>query len=688
MMSNKNHREPNALIHEVSPYLLQHAYNPVQWFGWNEQTFQRAEIEQKPIFLSIGYSTCHWCHVMEHESFEDSDVAELLNKNFISIKLDREERPDIDAVYMEVCQALTGHGGWPLTIVMTPQKKPFFAGTYFPKESRHNRIGLIQLLTNIVQLWQTKRNDITDSAENIFQSLLRYHENRYETFTLDNSIFSSVIEVITENYDEQFGGMKRTPKFPTPHVYLLLLRLWKKTKNEKCLQIVEHTLKAMYAGGIYDRIGHGFHRYSTDKEWLLPHFEKMLYDQAMLLRLYAEAFHATRNELYKNIALNIIEYVKECLYSEHGCLYSAEDADSEGEEGKFYVWTVEEIRSILHESDAEYFISICNLKDNGNFFDEATHQKNGANIPHFSLDSVDTIDFSRFESIRKTLKEYRSKRQRPFLDDKVLTDWNALFVSSLAYAARIFNNADLKKFSVDLFDSLEQKVIRNGQVYHRFRDDKLDIPAFLDDIACLAFATWEMYQLTLKSEYLTKTIKYADILTEEYYDEENGGFFTETLLSVQTPFGRQKNEYDSALPSGTSIACYVLSRLALLLQNTHYNQCVHKTLMLYSQGMATNPSSYAFMLISLDYIYSYKREIVIANTEQNEEFFQKTFSMINKIYEPNTIILSNGNNNLPAHYTEYSRDSKPSVYVCENYSCYKPMFSINEIESFFAKDNS
>jgi len=683
MIINTDHREPNSLIHEVSPYLLQHAYNPVQWFGWNEQTFLKAQNEQKPIFLSIGYSTCHWCHVMEHESFEDADVAELLNNNFVSIKLDREERPDIDAVYMEVCQALTGHGGWPLTIVMTPQKKPFFAGTYFPKESRHNRIGLIQLLTNIIQLWQTKRNDINDSADNIFQSLSRYHETKYSTTTLDNSMFSSVIEVITENYDEQYGGMNRAPKFPTPHVYLLLLRLWKKTKNEKCLQIVEHTLKAMYAGGIFDRIGHGFHRYSTDKEWLLPHFEKMLYDQAMLLRLYTEAFHATRNELYKKTALSIIEYVKECLYSDDGCLCSAEDADSEGEEGKFYVWTIDEIRAVLNQSDAEYFIQICNINDKGNFFDEATGEKSGGNIPHFSLNDMDNIDFSRFESIREILKEYRSKRVRPFLDDKVLTDWNALFISSLGYAARVFDNKDLMIFSIKLLDSLETQVIKNGKVYHRSRMNNVDIPAFLDDIACLAFASWEMYQLTLRSKYLNKAIEYANILTSQFYDDDNGGFFTETIHSVQTPFGRQKNEYDSAMPSGNSIACYVLSRLGALLQNNDYNQCVHKTLLLYSHGLTSNPTSYAFLIMTLEYIYSERREIVIANADENSEFFKRVFTSVNRVYDPNTILLSNIGNNLPEHLTLKSGDNAPSVFICENYTCHKPMNSIVEIEEFF-----
>lgn len=684
MSENSVHREPNSLIHEVSPYLLQHAYNPVQWLPWNTETFSYATESQKPVFLSIGYSTCHWCHVMERESFEDEEVAEILNQHFIPIKVDREERPDIDAVYMEVCQALTGHGGWPLTIVMTPDKKPFFAGTYFPKNTYGNRIGLIQLLENIVQIWNTRRGELVDSAESIFSTLIEYQQKKSPITSLDNSVFDKTIETIINNYDEQYGGMRRVPKFPTAHLYILLLRLWHKTKNDKCLEIVENTLTKMYLGGIWDQVGYGFHRYSTDREWLLPHFEKMLYDQAMMLRLSAEVYHCTKKELYKTICYNIIEYVKENLLSPEGYLYSAEDADSEGVEGKFYLWSTDEVHRLLEPDDAEFFISAFNLKDEGNFYDEATHEKNGTNIPHCIHEFDNNEDRDRFNKVRLNLNRERKKRIKPLLDDKVLTDWNALFVSSVAYAGRVFNDENLTDLAINILNAVHLNLTSEGMVFHRFRNSKRDIPAFLDDYACLAFASWELYQTTQKSEYLDKANSFVLNIIENFYDEENGGFFTESKGHVETPFGRQKNEYDGAIPSGISISCYVIARLGVILQEKRYMEAVIKTLSLYSEGVLRNPESYAFLLISLDYVLSSRKEVVITVPKNDYSTYEAMLTVIKAQYQPNAILLSNYYSDLPEHYNMKSESNESTVFVCENYTCNKPLTTMVEIEEYFS----
>ena len=374
-------RSPNRLIHEKSPYLLQHAYNPVDWYPWGDEAFEKARQEDKSIFLSIGYSTCHWCHVMEHESFEDPEVARLMNATFISIKVDREERPDLDHVYMTVAQMLTGKGGWPLTIIMTPDKKPFYAATYLPKESRWGHTGMMELIPQIKSAWQTRRQEILSSSEKIINALQRMG-NENPGANLDPSIFDKAYQDLAQRFDMTYGGFSDAPKFPTPHNLLFLMRYWKRSGDGKSLEMVNQTLREMRLGGIYDQIGFGFHRYSTDKEWLVPHFEKMLYDQALLAIAYLEAYQATGEETYAATAREIFTYVIRDMTAPEGGFYSAEDADSEGVEGKFYVWTEKEIREILKKDEADLFIRVFNIQPKGNFKEEATGQPAGTNILH------------------------------------------------------------------------------------------------------------------------------------------------------------------------------------------------------------------------------------------------------------------------------------------------------------------
>ncbi|MFQ5584696.1 MAG: thioredoxin domain-containing protein, partial [Calditrichia bacterium] len=371
----------NHLKNEKSPYLLQHAGNPVDWYPWGEEAFEKARKEDKPIFLSIGYATCHWCHVMEHESFEDEDVARLLNETFVCIKVDREERPDVDDVYMTVCQMMTGSGGWPLTIMMTPDKKPFFAGTYIPKESRYGRMGLVQLIPRVQELWETQRQELLNSAEKV-SSALSQHSQPAPGSKLSEKFLKEAYQQFNSSYDEKYGGFGSAPKFPTAHNLMFLLRYWKRSANEKALNMVENTLRKIRLGGVYDHIGFGFHRYSTDREWLLPHFEKMLYDQAILSMAYSETYQATGNKFYRRVAEEIFTYVLRDMTDPKGGFYSAEDADSEGEEGKFYVWSEEEIKQILNEDEADLIINVFNVKKEGNFQEQTTREKTGTNILH------------------------------------------------------------------------------------------------------------------------------------------------------------------------------------------------------------------------------------------------------------------------------------------------------------------
>lgn len=432
----------NKLINENSPYLLQHAHNPVNWYPWCEEAFEKATKEDKPIFLSIGYSCCHWCHVMEKESFEDEEVAEILNKHYISIKVDREERPDIDSVYMKFCQAYSGSGGWPLSILMTPDKKPFFAATYIPKHSKYGLAGFVELLNSIKETWEFKREEVLNAGNRAQEALIRSEELDIKSINEDKFI-DSVMRNLHNVADFTYGGFGDKPKFPSPHNLLFLLRYWKKDENEHLLKIIEKTLDSMYKGGIFDHLGFGFSRYSVDEKWLVPHFEKMLYDNALLSYTYCEAYEATKNPLYKRIVENIFTYILRDMTSHDGGFYSAEDADSEGVEGKFYVFSPDEVKSVLGEEDGERYCKLFDITEKGNF-----EGKNIPNLINTSLSEIDTPKIQKeINNLREKLYRFREKRVHPFKDDKILTSWNGLMIASLSYAGRVFDNKNYIKES-------------------------------------------------------------------------------------------------------------------------------------------------------------------------------------------------------------------------------------------------
>jgi uncharacterized protein YyaL (SSP411 family) len=674
-------RKPNRLINEKSPYLLQHAYNPVDWYPWCDEAFERAKIEDKPIFLSIGYSTCHWCHVMEKESFEDEEVAKILNENFIPIKVDREERPDIDTVYMTICQAMTGHGGWPLTIIMTPDKKPFFAGTYIPKHSRYGRIGLIELLQKVVEIWKENKDKVISLAEQITSEIKEAIEKVEKGNIIDETIFTLAYKELEENFDPEYGGFGEAPKFPTPHNLMFLLRYWKRTGNAKAIDMVEQTLKGMWLGGIYDQIGFGFHRYSTDRKWLVPHFEKMLYDQALISLACIETYQATGKEKYAVLCSEVFSYVIDNLTNTDGGFFSAEDADSEGEEGKFYLWEYSELEKILNQSELNFVIENFNIRKDGNYIDELKRSRTGKNIFHLSSE-LEGEKRKIWESIRLKLLKHRNNRIRPLKDDKILTDWNGLTISSLAKGYLTFGVEDYIKIAEKSANFILKNMLTNdGKLLHRFRDGEAKINGHLDDYAFLAWGLIELYEATFKTKYLKKAIELTNKMIELFWDENNGGFF---LSENEDVLFKQKEIYDGAIPSGNSVALLVLIKLSKITGRSDLNELTFKLVETFSGTVSKHPSAYTFFLSAFDFLIGPSFEIIIVGKSSDD--ISKIQKLLNSKFIPNKILLYKPTDredeiNLIApfltHYKEI--DGKTTIYICTNYECKQPVTSVEEM---------
>ncbi len=673
----------NKLITEKSPYLLQHAKNPVNWYPWGDEAFVKAKSEDKPIFLSIGYSTCHWCHVMAHESFEDPYVAKMLNETFISIKVDREERPDIDKIYMTVCQLMTGSGGWPLTIVMTPDKKPFFAGTYFPKESRFGRIGVIDLIKRIDRLWKNERKQLLDSSEKIIFALQDVNSESPGN-SLTKRVLNSTYSQFSARFDKKNGGFGTAPKFPTPHNLLFILRYWKRTGDGNALTMVEKTLKQMRMGGIYDHIGFGFHRYSTDSDWLVPHFEKMLYDQALLTLAYLETYQATSKKEYANTAEEIMMYVLRDMTSPEGAFYSAEDADSEGEEGKFYVWSKKEIEEILGADKAESFSKLYNVHVDGNFLDEATKIKTGKNILHLQFGWTNTSNFD-LESTRKQIFEVREKRIRPHKDDKVLTDWNGLMIAAFANAGYILNEPKYIQVAEKAVNFiLNQMKNSDGRLLHRYREGGADILAFLDDYAFLIWGLINLYEATFDILYLKKAVELTEEQLELFWDNLIGAFFF-TAEDAESLLTRQKETYDGAIPSGNSVAMLNLLRLAQLTGNDNYEKKADHLGRVFAESVRANPVAHSLMMVAVDYAVGPTYSLVIAGDEGKDD----TNSMLNEVrkqFLPNKSLIFRPTEKLNPEIDNLSNyiqffdkyEGKATAYVCINKTCKAPTNDINK----------
>ncbi|MBT3251380.1 MAG: thioredoxin domain-containing protein [Candidatus Marinimicrobia bacterium] len=684
----------NRLVFEQSPYLLQHAANPVDWYPWGPEAFAEAKRQDKPIFLSIGYTTCHWCHVMEHESFEDEEVAALMNDTFICIKVDREERPDVDNVYMDVTTMLNGRGGWPMTVVLTPDKEPFFAGTYFPKNSRGNRIGMMELIPNIKRGWDENRSQLVFEADSLTTRL----RNSNSKFSMTNSeivkddILNIAFNQFRRRYDEEFGGFGESPKFPKAHDYSFLSRYWKRTQSNIAMEMVKKSLLKMRSGGMYDQIGFGFHRYSTDKEWLVPHFEKMLYDQAMLVHAYLDAYLMTNDETYANTAKEIIEYVQRDMTHPQGGFYSAEDADSEGVEAKFYVWNTDELKSILSQDDYDLIYKIFELKDSGNYREGYRHKNNilhmDKSIKSFALElGEDPVEVSeKINSIRGNLFEYRENRVHPQKDDKILTDWNGLMISAIARAARIFPNTNYDKTAISAMDFLLTTLMdKNGVLMKRYRNGSAGLPAFLEDYAYTIWALIEMYQLTFDISYVKTAQKLSDYQYLHFWDEKNGGFFV-TPDNGENLLIRSKDVYDGAIPSGNSVSAYNFIRLSRILSKPQYEDIAFDIFSTFSQQINRGSSGQSMMLQAIDFANGPSYEILISGNKKSKGMIDLV-NNIHQLFEPNSIIMIMDPEDeelfeyLP-HLKNYpaNNDQDPLVYVCENYACKLPTSDINVVK--------
>ena len=684
----------NKLVYEKSPYLLQHAENPVNWYPWGDEAFKKAQEENKPIFLSIGYSTCHWCHVMAHESFEDHEVARLMNKVFISIKVDKEERPDIDKIYMTVCQLMTNSGGWPLTIIMTPDKKPFFAGTYFPKESRFGRIGLVDLIKRVEDLWKDKKDEIYKTSDQITNALLDITVEN-PGLKLNEKTLLKAFNILRSRFDEKKGGFGSAPKFPTPHNLLFLLRYWKRTGNGDALRMVEKTLQAMRNGGIYDHIGFGFHRYSTDAEWFVPHFEKMLYDNALLALAYLEVYQATKNPDYSQTANEIFTYILRDMTSPEGGFYSAEDADSEGEEGKFYIWTMREIEEYLDKGEAELIKKVFNIEEAGNYLEEATKKKTGSNILHLkeSLSNLAReLNFEeqdlrvKLEVIREKLFNVRVKRIHPHKDDKILTDWNGLMIAALARGAQILSEPLYLKVAEKAAKFILNDLRKpNGRFFHRYRDGSREIDAYLDDYAFFVWGLLELYETTFDNFYLKTAIELNKAQIEHFWDESIGGFFF-TADDGEKLLIRQKEIYDGAIPSGNSVSMLNLLKLAQLTWDHDLEQKADYLNRVFAESVKNNTAAYSNLMVAIDFALGPTYTLVIAGDTNSQD----TKEMLNAIREnfiPNkSIIFLPTEQSSPeildiAEFAKYYEqvDGKAAAYICINQTCKPATNQINKM---------
>ena len=681
-------KKANKLINEKSPYLLQHAYNPVDWFPWGEEAFQKALKEDKPVFLSIGYSTCHWCHVMEKESFENEEVASLMNDNFVSIKVDREERPDIDGIYMSVCQMLTGFGGWPLTIIMTPDKKPFFAGTYFPRQSRYGRNGMMELLPQLKNIWDNRRDEVLKSTDTILKSLQNIPGDLGNQ-KLDNDVLTRAYKEFSNRFDEQYGGFGSAPKFPSPHNLSFLLNYFKISNEPGALKMLEKTLMQMRMGGIFDHIGFGFSRYSTDREWLVPHFEKMLYDQALLSLIYTQTYLATNNLIYKKTAEEILTYVSGELTSPEGGFYSAEDADSESEEGKFYLWTEDELKSILNEEEFTFTIKVFSIRKEGNWFDPAHGGKNGTNILHLARPkealagemNITKEEFeNKLENIRQKIFNVRIRRIHPYKDDKILTDWNGLMISAFAAAAQAFDNEKYAQTAVDAAEFILNSMFDNeGRLLHRYREGDAAIYASVDDYSFLIQSLIDLYETVFEENYLIKALELTEHLINHFWDEENRAFYFSSDYSEKLLI-RQKEIHDGAIPSGNSIATLNLLRLGRMTGNIGLEEKAKQILDTYSSRINSSPSAFTQSLIALDFALGPSKEIIIIGNKKSN-IVKNMLKEIRKFFIPNKIILLKGKRNRIIEYAPFLRNynlinGNPAVFICENYQCKLPVDSI------------
>jgi uncharacterized protein YyaL (SSP411 family) len=697
----------NRLANEKSPYLLQHAHNPVDWYPWGEEAFVRAREEDKPIFLSIGYSTCHWCHVMEEESFSDPDIAAVMNEHFVCIKVDREERPDVDKVYMTSVVSMTGQGGWPLTVFLTPDKRPFFGGTYFPPDNKMGMPGLKTVLLTVHGLWTDRRDEVLRSSEAMLEFLRQQTSRTGEKGPpLSPETLKSAYEHFTGSFDPRYGGFGPAPKFPSAHSLSFLLRYWKRFGEPQALGMVERTLSSMAGGGIYDHIGGGFHRYSTDEEWHVPHFEKMLYDQATLARAYVETFQATKNAGYAQTAREVFDYVLREMTGREGAFYSAEDADSPVDaveperkrEGAFYVWTKAEIVAILGEFDAEIFGHFFGVEATGNVLHDPHGEFTEKNILHVTHPLEDTA--SRFEwstsDVRTTLDrsrekllDARSRRPRPHLDDKILVDWNGLMIASLSVGSRVLEEPRYLAAAERAAEFILENLVReDGRLLHTYRDGEARVLGNIEDYAFFVHGLLELYETCFKVRYLQAAKHLTEEMVRLFWDEEGSGFFF-TASDAESLLVRQKELYDGAFPSGNSLATLNLTVLGRLTMEKDFESKAEALFTSLSSQVTRAPNAFTQLLGALDFALGPSREIVIVGDRSRED----TTELLRRVrheFAPNKVVVlvpPSGKEReeltalIPFLKEYHLIGHTATVYVCENYACKAPTTSPVELDA-------
>lgn len=666
----------NRLEQEKSPYLLQHKDNPVDWYSWCKEAFEKANTEGKPIFLSIGYSTCHWCHVMAHESFENAEVAALLNENFVCIKVDREERPDIDAVYMMICQALTGSGGWPLTVFMTPEQKPFFAGTYFPPKTRCGQVGLIELLVEISRLWKTERAQLLEAGNQIAEAV------RQADTALDGrpekALLQKAYSFLRRSFDSIWGGFGDAPKFPIPHNLLFLLRYSEWEKSPDALQMAAATLDAMAYGGIHDQIGGGFSRYSTDEKWLIPHFEKMLYDNALLLIVYLEAFQRTKKKFYSDVARRTAEYILRELTDDSGGFYCGQDADSDGVEGKYYGFTPQEITWVLGKGDGTEFCRLYGITAHGNFEGNSIPNLLGQKAPGWNAD----------DSRLQKLYEYRRGRVSLHKDDKILLSWNAWTAIAMARAGRILGGNRYSKAAFRAQQFIEEKMTNErNRLYLRFREGEAANAAQLDDYAVYTLMLTELYQVSFAPEYLRLAVLRARQMTEFFEDREHGGYFINSKDSEQL-ITRPKETYDGAIPSGNAAAAMALERLAGLTGEQFWREAADRQNLFMAGQVKANPAGHCFGLLAMAEALYAHRELICAGSCEPPEL--TAYLRENPANGLHVLLKTPETADLLAAVAPFTKaypipENGTTWYLCENGSCQTPVTSFKQLELYNPK---
>jgi uncharacterized protein len=678
---------PNRLAGEKSPYLLQHAENPVEWYPWGEEAFLKASREDKPIFLSIGYATCHWCHVMEHESFEDEEVAGLLNRSFVPIKVDREERPDIDQVYMTVCQATTGGGGWPLSIFMGPDKKPFFAGTYFPKRSRMGMPGLMEIAGKIAELWTGGREQLDRISGEITRAIEPKRAEHVNQLP-GPELLERTWRELARSFDPVWGGFGGAPKFPNPHNLNFLMRWHKRNPGSNTFQMVEKTLSSMRSGGIFDQIGFGFHRYTVDEKWLVPHFEKMLYDQALLALAYTDAFLTTGEDRYAKVVREIFEYLTREMQSPEGGFYCAQDADSEGKEGVFFTWAPAQVTDVIGKEAGDIFCRAYGITPRGNF-------EEGMSIPHIEkpfeyLAHDMSMGLPELEKIledgRRKLLDAREKRVHPLKDDKILVAWNGLMIAALARGSQALGEMSYARAAAGAADFILQKMqTPNGRLYRRYRQGELANPGYADDYAFLIWGLLDLYETIFDVRYLSEAVRLQEEMSAIFGDTDGGFYYTGN--DSEEMILREKVIYDAALPSSNSVAAMNLLRLGRMTGNPGFEKQADLLIRSFSKQVAVLPVAFTYFMQSLDFALGPAREILIAG-DISSSATKEMIDTVHRLYCPNRVLMLKESGKSGEDLSEIApftgpitSGGGPAAYICENFSCRNPAGSASELES-------